>query len=127
MEETDTLDDSPSAQEEDKEMSTQLLAELPSRRNIRRSQKDVEGDPEIPHDEENPCFCPGIVDVLYENHLGIILGTILGFTTDKDVERWFGVVKQSIAEKVEATEGRDVCQGNVWLSVRKVQRTRRTS
>lgn len=97
MEETDTLEDSSSAQEEDEEMSTQLLAELPSRRNIRRSEKDEEGDPETSHDEGNPYFYPGIVDFLYENHLSIfplwtalLLSDVKRFTTDKEVERWFG-------------------------------------
>lgn len=49
MEETETLDDSPSAQEEDEEMSTQLLTELPSRRNIRSSQKQKERETLRPH------------------------------------------------------------------------------
>lgn len=78
-------------------------------------------DAENPQDEKDPYFCPGVVYVLFENYLGIfplwsglLLENLKRYASDKEddtfgpgqtretnchVERWFGIVKQSILKK----------------------------
>ncbi|XP_078024990.1 uncharacterized protein LOC144463675 [Epinephelus lanceolatus] len=129
MEETEKLDGSPLAQEEDDEERRNahtIVGRSPFTYEFKRVLEEVQRelektDAESPHDEENPYFCPGIVDVLFENYLGIfplwsglLLGNLKRYASDKEydtfgpgktrdtnchVERWFGIVKQSILKK----------------------------
>lgn len=73
MEETEKLDDSPLAQEEDDEERRNahtIVGRSPITYEFKRVLKEVQRelkktDAESPHDEKNPYFCQGIVDVQY--------------------------------------------------------------
>ncbi|XP_034064636.1 uncharacterized protein LOC117541546 isoform X2 [Gymnodraco acuticeps] len=128
MEEGDKLGDSPLTQEEDDEERRNahtIVGRSPFTYEFRKVMEEVQGElekeeVETPQDE-NPYFCPGIVDVLFDNYLGIfplwsglLLGNLKRYATDTEedtfgqsktrdtnchVERWFGIVKHSILKK----------------------------
>ncbi|XP_034072026.1 uncharacterized protein LOC117546053 [Gymnodraco acuticeps] len=128
MEEGDKLGDSPLTQEEDDEERRNAhtaVGRSPFTYEFRKVMEEVQGElekeeVETPQDE-NPYFCPGIVDVLFDNYLGmfplwsgLLLGNLKRYATDTEedtfgqsktrdtnchVERWFGIVKHSILKK----------------------------
>ncbi|KAF3837193.1 hypothetical protein F7725_004657 [Dissostichus mawsoni] len=123
MEEGNKLGVSPLTQEEDDEERRNahtIVGRSPFTYEFRKVMEEVQGELEKEEDE-NPYFCPGIVDVLFDNYLGIfplwsglLLGNLKRYATDTEedtfgqsktrdtnchVERWFGIVKHSILKK----------------------------
>ena len=126
MEDTEKLKDTPLAQEEDDEdrrNAHTIVGRSPFTSEFKKVFEEVqaEHEKETPYCEENPYFCPAIVDVLYEKYLGIfplwsglLLGNLKRYASDMEdenfgpsktrdtnchVERWFGIVKHSILKK----------------------------
>jgi len=128
-EDSETFQESPLAQEEDEEERRNahtIVGRSPFTYEFKKVLEEVKveiekEDAKTPHDGENPYFCPGIVDVLFDNYLGIfplwsglLLGNLKRYATDIEddtfgpiktrdtnchVERWFGIVKHSILRK----------------------------
>ena len=129
MEGIEKVQDGPLAQEEDdhdRRNAQTIVGRSPFTYEFKKVLEEVKGelekkDAESAVEEENPYYCPGIVDVLFDNYLGIfplwsglLLGNLKRYASDKEddnfdtcktrdtnchVERWFGIVKHSILKK----------------------------
>ncbi len=149
MEDTEKLKDTPLAQEEDDEdrrNAHTIVGRSPFTSEFKKVFEEVQAELEkdTPNCEENPYFCPAIVDVLFEKYLGIfplwsglLLGNLKRYASDMEdenfgpsktrdtnchVERWFGNCETFNSKKGEGTKARDLCKKNVWLSTGEIQR-----
>lgn len=127
----------------------QLCLEI-SLHEFKKVSKEVEEelekeDSETTHNEENTYFCPGILDVLSDTSSGIfplwnglLLGDLKRYANDKENYSFpakqnkghklpcWAMVWNSVtlnSEKTKATEARDICKTNVWLSTGEAQKT----